>query len=164
MNNEPDINFRKAPKAGCTVTSPVFTDEDVMDAVFNDFIPVEGLHNMTLANLTARIHALNVRAGWWSQLDDLCKPRERNVFEMLALCHSELSEALEGHRKGLQDDKLPNRPMIEVELADTMIRVMDLAAGMDLDLAGAVYEKLIYNTSRADHKPENRVKPGGKAI
>jgi hypothetical protein len=45
----------------------------------------------------------------------------------IALCHSELSEALEGHRKGIQDDHLPHRLMVEVELADALIRIFDLA-------------------------------------
>lgn len=81
----------------------------------------------------------------------------------IALCHSELSEALEGHRKGLQDDKLPHRSMAEVELADTVIRVFDLAGAMGYDLGGAIAEKLAFNASRADHKIENRKAVGGKA-
>ena len=81
----------------------------------------------------------------------------------IALCHSELSEALEGHRKGLMDDKLPHRAMAEVELADAVIRIFDLAGAMGYDLGGAITEKLAFNAQRADHKPENRVKPGGKA-
>jgi NTP pyrophosphatase (non-canonical NTP hydrolase) len=52
--------------------------------------------------------------------------------------------------------------MLEVELADLMIRALDLAGAMDLDLGGAVAEKLLYNQSRADHKPENRALEGGK--
>jgi NTP pyrophosphatase (non-canonical NTP hydrolase) len=81
----------------------------------------------------------------------------------IALCHSELSEALEGHRKGLMDDKLPRRPMAEVELADLVIRAGDLAVSMGYDLGGAVAEKLAFNATRDDHKVENRNKPGGKA-
>jgi hypothetical protein len=52
--------------------------------------------------------------------------------------------------------------MVEVELADALIRICDLAGAMDLDLGGAVAEKLLYNQSRADHKPENRALEGGK--
>lgn len=80
----------------------------------------------------------------------------------IALCHSELSEALEGHRKGLQDDKLPHRAMAEVELADAVIRVFDLAGAMGYDLGGAIVEKLAYNATRADHKIESRKGTGGK--
>lgn len=73
-----------------------------------------------------------------------------------------MSEACEGVRKGIQDDKLPDRPMIEVELADAVIRILDLCGHENLDLAGAIQDKLEYNASRADHKLENRLADGGK--
>jgi hypothetical protein len=76
---------------------------------------------------------------------------------------SEVSEAMEGHRKNLMDDKLPHRPMVEVELADAVIRIFDLAGAKGYDVAGAIVEKLAYNAQRADHKPENRLAEGGKA-
>lgn len=85
------------------------------------------------------------------------------VPEKLMLIVSEVAEAMEGHRKGLKDDHLPNRSMLEVELADTVIRVSDLAGALGLDLAGAIIEKLAYNQRRADHKPEARAADGGKA-
>lgn len=87
---------------------------------------------------------------------------QRNVGELLMLCVSELAEAMEGHRKNLSDDKLPHRPQIEVELADCLIRIFDLAGGLELDLGGAFDEKMEYNAQRADHKIENRLKEGGK--
>ena len=105
-----------------------------------------------------------VLAGWWTDLKTGEDMRgKRNVPELLCLIHSEISEAMEGHRKGAMDDKLPHRPALEVELADAVIRICDLAGGFDLDLGGAVAEKLAYNRNRADHKPENRVLEGGKA-
>ena len=88
---------------------------------------------------------------------------ERNVGEMLMLVVSEISEAMEGHRKGLMDDKLPHRPMIEVEFADAFIRMFDMAGAFGFDLDGAVAEKRAFNATRADHKAEARLAPGGKA-
>jgi hypothetical protein len=112
-----------------------------------------------LSRLMADVHIAN--AKWWVDLET-GEPTERNVGELLCLIHSEISEAMEGHRKGLMDDKLPHRPMIEVELADAMIRILDAAAGLKLDLAGAYVEKMAFNATRADHKREARLAVGGK--
>ena len=99
-------------------------------------------------------HAESVKAGWHDN------PREDGT--MLALIHSEVSEALEGLRKNLMDDKLPDRPMAEVELADAIIRICDFAGKKGYDLGGAVREKLMYNREREDHKREVREQAGGK--
>jgi hypothetical protein len=80
----------------------------------------------------------------------------------IALMHSELSEALEGHRRSKMDDHLPNRPSAEVELADAVIRILEVSTSMGYDIGGAIVEKMAYNSRRADHKTENRQKHGGK--
>lgn len=85
------------------------------------------------------------------------------VAQKLALCHSELSEGLEGHRKGKMDDHLPQYPMIAVELGDCIIRAFDLGGALRVNLGEVIAAKLAYNAQRADHKPKNRVKDGGKA-
>jgi NTP pyrophosphatase (non-canonical NTP hydrolase) len=117
-----------------------------------------------LAMLTVLCHRLASRSGWWINKDgSAIDPFDPNVFAAkIALIHSEVSEALEGGRKDKADDHLPHRKGVEVELADTLIRIFDLAGAMRLDLAGAVVEKLAYNQRRADHKPENRYAEGGK--
>lgn len=97
---------------------------------------------------------LALDAGWHS------KPREKGT--MIALIHSEISEALEGARKDLKDDHLTDRLMEEVEMADAVIRIMDYCGKYNHDIGGAIIEKLFYNTQRADHKLENRDKDGGK--
>lgn len=112
-----------------------------------------------LNHMAAEIHEDNAR--WWT--DPRTGERiERNVGEMLMLMVSELAEAMEGHRKDLMDDKLPHRKMIEVEMADLLIRALDFAGGLGLDLDGAVAEKRAFNATRADHTTEARLAPGGK--
>ncbi len=112
-------------------------------------------------------------AGWWTDYKTgvSYKAEAANgtrfgkalVAEKLALVHSEISEGLEGHRKGLMDDKLPHRPMLEVELADAVIRIADLAGALGYDLGGAIAEKMAFNAVRPDHKPEARNAEGGKS-
>ena len=112
-----------------------------------------------LNELAKTVHAANVK--WW-QDPATGQPIKRNKGELLALIHSEISEALEGERKGLMDDKLPQYPMAPVEIVDAIIRQFDYAGGFKLDLGGAFVEKMLYNLSRADHKPEHRLAAGGK--
>ncbi|WP_374294141.1 hypothetical protein [Sphingomonas sp.] len=119
-------------------------------------------HGIAINLFTLDVHAAQVAAGWWSNLET-GEPIKRDVGELLCLVHSEISEAMEGHRKSLMDDKLPHRPMIEVELADAIIRIADLAGGLGLDLGGAITEKMAYNAKREDHKLEVRRAAGGKA-
>lgn len=124
---------------------------------------------LSISELTQLIHQGNVKAGWWTDLktgESLVSKQgehpKRNIPEMLCLIHSEVSEAMEGFRKNLMDDKLPHRPMLEVELADAVIRILDMCGGLGLDLEGAIFEKLAYNAQREDHKVENRLKENGK--
>lgn len=118
---------------------------------------------LAVRKLTAACHNRAYNNGWWTDLYT-GEHFKRPVPELLCLIHSEISEALEGYRKNAMDDKLPNRRMLEVELADAVIRIADMAGGLGLDLAGALIEKLAYNDEREDHKIENRIKKGGKKI
>jgi hypothetical protein len=112
-----------------------------------------------LNELARQVHIVNDK--WWRNIETN-EPIQRNVGELLALVHSEISEALEGHRKNLMDDKLPHRKMFEVELADAIIRIFDIAAGLNLDLGGAYVEKMTFNAQREDHKHEARLAANGK--
>lgn len=118
-----------------------------------------------IQNIQEWCHDAQVTAGWWTDLrdgSDMRATNQYNVAEKLCLIHSEISEAMEGHRKRLPDDKLPHRSMLEVELADAMIRIFDLAGAMKLDLGGALVEKMAFNAQRNDHKLANRKAAGGK--
>jgi NTP pyrophosphatase (non-canonical NTP hydrolase) len=147
------------------------------------------LHQMfrPITGMQEQIHFLNVQAGWYSNLNytaqiqklldagldakqitvveevtGLSARKITNIAEKLMLIVSECSEAMEGARKNLMDDKLPHRKMLEVELADALIRIFDTAGDLKLDLAGAVAEKILYNQQRKDHKIENRLLDNGK--
>lgn len=110
-------------------------------------------------------HRASKSAGWWVN-PKTGEPTQANPMcfsQKLCLIHSEISEAMEADRKGLMDDKLPHRTGREVELADAVIRIFDLAGAYGMDLGGAIAEKMACNAQRADHKPEARQAAGGKA-
>lgn len=101
-----------------------------------------------------------LKKGWHTDISG--NLLDKNKGEMISLIHSEISEALEGERKGLMDNHLPNRPMPEVEMADAIIRIMDYCGRWGYDVGGAIIEKLAYNAQRLDHTIEERMKDGGK--
>lgn len=74
---------------------------------------------MNFDELAKQIHAATKAAGWWEGDQDC-------VYTKLQLVSTEIAEATEGERKNLMDDHLPHRKMGEVELADALIRVLDL--------------------------------------
>lgn len=118
-----------------------------------------------LTAISVGIFEMNAEKGWWEDLASGKSMEQDPLFiaSKMLLIHSEISEATEAHRKGLKDDKLPHRSGMEVELADAMIRIFDLAGAMGFDIGAAIVEKIAYNQQRADHKVENRAKQGGKA-
>lgn len=166
---------------------------------------------MNLIKLQNKIYQQNKAMGWWD------KPRSFDTI--INLIVSELSEAVEGHRKDLMDDHLPQHKMAPVEAADCAIRCFDYLGSVgndyysgyslidlpfdkaiasatnqltnawlcggdnyaeaphlikciyicfgvinnyNLDPIEIILEKVEYNLHRADHKPENRAKAGGK--
>lgn len=114
---------------------------------------------MDLNQYATQCHADNEK--WW--IDIRTGERlNRNKGELLCLIHSEISECMEGERKNLMDDKLPNRRMAEVELVDALIRIFDYAGAFGYDLQGAYDEKRAFNANRIDHTHEARALPDGK--
>lgn len=110
-------------------------------------------------DLVHRVHAANKK--WWQDLST-GEPKQRPVPELLMLIVSELAEALEGDRKSLLDDKLTNRKMLDVELVDALIRLLDMAGGLGINLGEIFEEKMAFNAVRQDHKREARLAEGGK--
>jgi len=72
----------------------------------------------------------------------------KNFGEVIALMHSELSEALEYMRKGNGPSDHINFTGVEEEFADVIIRIMDAAHHFDLRVAEAVIAKMKFNHDR----------------
>lgn len=91
--------------------------------------------------VAAEQHAIAVEHGWWES--------KRNFGELVALMHSELSEALEAERHGNpQSDHIPSFSGVEEEFADVIIRIMDAANGRGLRVAEALLAKMEFNRGR----------------
>lgn len=147
--------------------STVSSDPETLAAMhkISEHIQMAGyrvtLAHLGLVELQRICHSVAVKGGWWTNIET-GQPKDRNDGELICLMHSELSEAMEGVRKNLDDQHLVHRKNVEVELADCVIRILDYAGGRGLDIAGAVVEKISFNISRADHKIENRKADDGK--
>jgi len=118
-----------------------------------------------LNELATEIHKNSKSKGFFDS--------ERNLGEMLCLIHSEVSEALEAARKnyysniaeiklkGLADENSDEKfkdvftefvkDTFEDELADVVIRVLDLCAFKGIDIESHIKAKMRYNEKRA-HK------------
>ena len=97
---------------------------------------------MNLHSLSKTVHAANIK--WW-QDPHTGKPINRNKGELIALIHSEISEACDARRE--LDDKLPNRYGRQVEIVDAIIRCLDYAGGFNYKLSKKEYSCLdIINT------------------
>lgn len=133
----------------------------------------------TIKELQEDIHSTNVEKGFWdnndkisSILDEDFRNAVKQAFrgQRLALVTSEISEALESIRK--KDVKLISNSVKAVienaegeyfvktftdfvkdsyqdELADSVIRLLDIAGGEDIDLEWHIVQKLRYNKTRA---------------
>jgi len=113
-----------------------------------------------LLELQEAIHQNAINKGVWPELNEGNKNEEDNLEicrgqinfgEKIALCHAELSEALEATRKHHfdQDKHCPTFKNFSIELADTVIRVFDLAGACGIQLGEAILAKIKFNKTRS---------------
>ena len=104
-----------------------------------------------LNELAQEIYQNNKEKGFWD--------KERNVGEMLMLVTSELGEAMEAHRKGRfasleayeefsEDFEDAIKDTFEDEIADAIIRLLDMCGGSCIDIDTHIRLKLEYNKTR----------------
>lgn len=79
----------------------------------------------------------------------------RSVGDIIALIHSELSEALEEYRL-LGDDSFEMTYAVDgkpegffVELADAVIRILDFADWSEIDIGAIIKDKIEFNSTRS---------------
>ena len=102
-----------------------------------------------LNDLAHQILEIN-RANGWKVATPESWDDERHIPTLLCLIHSEVSEALEGFRKG-------DRENVAEELADVLIRVLDTAGGLGIDMDAEVRAKLEKNRQRGFRHGGKRV-------
>lgn len=88
---------------------------------------------MNIRECAEKAHRIAVDHGWWET--------HRSIPELLCLVHSEVSEGLEAHRNGDEQG-------FAEELADIVIRVMDMAEAQGIDLEREVENKMARNIHR----------------
>lgn len=103
----------------------------------------------TIRQWQREVHRLAREKGWWP--DEAAPVTTEAILAKLALVHSEVSEATESARVAelemhIKDGKPEG---MAVELADAVIRIMDLCGALDLDLQGAIETKHEFNATRS---------------
>ena len=109
---------------------------------------------MNLHELQATVHEQAKRTGWHDHqtLGPQLRSDKNRLLALLALIHGEVSEAMECVREDqfctqlTGDDLKPEG--LPVEIADVVMRCLDLCSAMNINLASAIEIKMAYNRTR----------------
>lgn len=108
----------------------------------------------TLNHLAAEFHKLSREKGWYESGEGV------NIPEKLLMIHSEISEAVDAHRNSQPYEWTTEAGKPEglaIELADALIRILDLCGALQIDIAAAVERKHIYNMTRPYRHGNKRI-------
>lgn len=132
-------------------------DDDSRELLWDRDHTVEDEECKSLTKFAKAVHSVAVDKGWWEE--------EPSFPEIIAMCHCELSEALEAYRNGAyilyrydcdddittdmegykKGDKVDG---IAVELADCILRILDFCAANEIDIDAVLTMKNAYNKTR----------------
>lgn len=119
------------------------TGEDSIDNIRRELLTIyttlQPMVAVSFKQLSSTISLWRQVQGFWDS---------ENFGEKIALIHSELSEALEAHRKDLPSDHLLGTHGVDEELADAVIRIFDLAGKLQIDLGNVLIQKMLFNLNR----------------
>lgn len=127
---------------------------------------------MRIKDTQKQVHAMAVGKGWWPDLNFGPISHQR-IAVALSLIHSEISEALEEVRDDNLEtywvtpakERIHNRDEappdakpegLPIELADVVIRCMDLAGALGIDLEQSIADKVAFNATRK-HRHGGRI-------